>query len=151
MAVATVPDRRFEFESSTILPRLSWRRFPRCQSSPLYCHRSFTNRRLSRLLPIRRRSRPPTNPASPLNRPPRRCLPKQHQPLRPDTIFRIYSQTKAIVSVAIMMLYEEGRFQLDDPIARFVPAFRDMRVYKSGSRGKLETEPARRGITSVTC
>jgi CubicO group peptidase (beta-lactamase class C family) len=72
---------------------------------------------------------------------------ERNKKLRADTIFRIYSQTKAIVSVAIMMLYEEGRFQLDDPIARFVPAFRDMRVFKSGARGKFETEPARRGIT----
>jgi CubicO group peptidase (beta-lactamase class C family) len=72
---------------------------------------------------------------------------ERNKPLRADTIFRIYSQTKAVVSVAIMMLYEEGRFQLDDPIARFVPAFRDMRVFTSGARGKFETEPARRGIT----
>ncbi len=47
-------------------------------------------------------------------------------PLRYDTIFRIYSMTKPLTSVAIMMLYEEGRFQLDDPITRFLPCFSGM-------------------------
>ncbi len=41
------------------------------------------------------------------------------KPMAPDTIFRIYSMTKPIVSVGLMMLYEEGRFQLDDPASRF--------------------------------
>jgi len=67
--------------------------------------------------------------------------------MRPDTIFRIYSMTKPLTSTAIMMLYEEGRFQLDDPITRFLPAFRNMRVYVSGARGKYESEPAQRDIT----
>lgn len=48
--------------------------------------------------------------------------------MAPDTIFRIYSMTKPITSVALMMLYEEGRFQLDDPISRFLPAFANPRV-----------------------
>ena len=64
-----------------------------------------------------------------------------------DTIVRIYSMTKPLTSVAIMMLYEEGRFQLDDPITRFLPAFRDMRVAAGGSLGALDTVPARRDIT----
>jgi CubicO group peptidase (beta-lactamase class C family) len=68
-------------------------------------------------------------------------------PMRADTIFRIYSMTKPLTSVAIMMLYEEGRFQLDDAISRFIPAFSDSRVMTGGSRGKLETVPAQRGIT----
>jgi CubicO group peptidase (beta-lactamase class C family) len=67
--------------------------------------------------------------------------------LAPDTIFRIYSMTKPLTTTAAMMLYEEGRFQLDDPIARFLPAFADMRVYAGGSRGKIETRPAERQIT----
>ena len=67
--------------------------------------------------------------------------------MRPDSIFRIYSMTKPLTSVAIMMLYEEGRFQLDDPISRFVPAFANTRVCVGGSRGKLETVPAEREIT----
>jgi len=65
----------------------------------------------------------------------------------PDTIFRIYSMSKPITSVAVMMLYEEGRFQLDDPISRFLPAFKGSRVAVGGSRGKVETVPAERDIT----
>jgi CubicO group peptidase (beta-lactamase class C family) len=65
----------------------------------------------------------------------------------PDTIFRFYSMTKPLTSTAIMMLYEEGRFQLDDPITRYLPCFTDMRVCVGGMRGKLETVPAERDIT----
>jgi len=67
--------------------------------------------------------------------------------MAPDTIFRIYSMSKPITSVAIMMLYEEGRFQLDEPISRFLPAFKGSRVAVGGSRGKVETVPAERDIT----
>jgi CubicO group peptidase (beta-lactamase class C family) len=72
---------------------------------------------------------------------------ERNKPLRPDTIFRIYSMTKPITSTAIMMLYEEGRFQLDDPISKFIPAFANPRVYRGGSRGKFDTVPAEREIT----
>lgn len=65
----------------------------------------------------------------------------------PDTIYRIYSMTKPLTSVAIMMLYEEGRFQLDDPISRFLPLFANQRVFTGGSRGKIDTVPAERAIT----
>lgn len=51
------------------------------------------------------------------------------QPLTPDTIYRIYSMTKPITTVAAMMLYEEGRFHLDDAVADYLPAFKDLRVY----------------------
>jgi CubicO group peptidase (beta-lactamase class C family) len=67
--------------------------------------------------------------------------------MAPDSILRIYSMTKPLTSVAIMMLYEEGRFQLDDPITRFLPCFRDMRVFTGGSRGSYESVPAERDIT----
>jgi CubicO group peptidase (beta-lactamase class C family) len=67
--------------------------------------------------------------------------------MAPDSILRIYSMTKPLTSVAIMMLYEEGRFQLDDPITRFLPCFRDMRVFTGGSRGSHESVPAERDIT----
>jgi CubicO group peptidase (beta-lactamase class C family) len=53
---------------------------------------------------------------------------EREKPMVPDTIFRIYSMTKPITSVALMMLYEEGRFQLDDPISKFLPAFANPRV-----------------------
>lgn len=68
-------------------------------------------------------------------------------PMAADTIVRIYSMTKPLTSVAIMMLYEEGRFQLDDPITRFLPAFANQRVCVGGNRGKMETVPAQRDIT----
>ncbi|MSP04844.1 MAG: class A beta-lactamase-related serine hydrolase [Acetobacteraceae bacterium] len=68
-------------------------------------------------------------------------------PVAFDTIFRFYSMTKPLTSVAIMQLYEEGRFQLDDPISRFLPQFANQRVYVSGSRGKYESVPAERDIT----
>ena len=54
-------------------------------------------------------------------------------PVEVDTLFRIYSMTKPIASVAAMMLYEEGAFELKDPVSRFIPSFADCRVYKQGS------------------
>lgn len=71
----------------------------------------------------------------------------REKPFAPDTIARIYSMTKPLTSVAVMMLYEEGRFQLDDPIARFLPDFAEMRVLTGGNRVKFESEPALRPIT----
>jgi CubicO group peptidase (beta-lactamase class C family) len=50
-----------------------------------------------------------------------------------DTIFRIYSMTKPIVSVALMSLYEEGHFQLDDPVSRFIPSWANLRVWSDGT------------------
>ncbi len=63
-------------------------------------------------------------------------------PVEEDTLWRIYSMTKPVTSVAAMMLYEEGAFELKDPVSRYVPAFEDMRVYRSGSSLKPLTEPA---------
>ena len=54
-------------------------------------------------------------------------------PVEPDTLWRIYSMTKPITSVAAMMLWEEGRFQLTDEISRWLPEFADVRVYDRGS------------------
>lgn len=68
-------------------------------------------------------------------------------PMTADTIVRIYSMTKPLTSVAIMMLYEEGRFQLDDPISRVLPAFKGQRVYTGGSRAAFGSVPAERDIT----
>ncbi len=67
--------------------------------------------------------------------------------MAPDTICRIYSMTKPITSVAVMMLHEEARFQLDDPVQRFIPEFRNMRVFVGGSRLRQTMEPAQRPIT----
>ena len=53
-------------------------------------------------------------------------------PVEPDTIWRIYSMTKPITSVAAMMLYEEGALSLFDSVAKFIPSFEDLRVYRHG-------------------
>jgi CubicO group peptidase (beta-lactamase class C family) len=63
-------------------------------------------------------------------------------PIEPDTLFRIYSMTKPITSVAAMMLYEQGEFDLNDPISRFIPAFADVRVYAGGPAANPATVPA---------
>ena len=63
-------------------------------------------------------------------------------PVTDDTLWRIYSMTKPITSVAAMMLYEQGAFELTDPIARWIPAFADARVYKAGSAQSAATVPA---------
>ena len=59
-----------------------------------------------------------------------------------DTLFRIYSMTKPITSVAAMMLYEEGAFELKDPVSRYIPAFENQRVYVSGPAANPVTRPA---------
>jgi CubicO group peptidase (beta-lactamase class C family) len=63
-------------------------------------------------------------------------------PVELDTIFRFFSMTKPVTSVAAMMLWEEGRFELRDPVARYLPEFSDMRVYSSGSSLVPVTVPA---------
>jgi CubicO group peptidase (beta-lactamase class C family) len=69
------------------------------------------------------------------------------KPTAADTIFRIYSMTKPVTSVAMMMLYEEGRFQLDDPISRFLPAFANQRVARIDGNQITDTVRAERDIT----
>ncbi|MCU5782779.1 beta-lactamase [Alcanivorax balearicus MACL04] len=71
----------------------------------------------------------------------------QQQKIAEDTLFRIYSMTKPITSVAAMMLYEQGLFQLDDPIAKFLPEFTDMQVCVGGDEENPKLEPARSLIT----
>ncbi|MBO0785827.1 MAG: beta-lactamase family protein, partial [Actinobacteria bacterium] len=63
-------------------------------------------------------------------------------PVEPDTLWRIYSMTKPVTSVAAMMLWEEGRFELTDPVSRFIPSFADVRVYTGGSEVRQVTVPA---------
>jgi len=63
-------------------------------------------------------------------------------PVEPDTLWRIYSMTKPVTSVAAMMLYEEGMFELNDPVSRFIPAFAGVRVYAGGSDQRQVTVPA---------
>ncbi|MCL4133474.1 UNVERIFIED_CONTAM: hypothetical protein GTU68_050818 [Idotea baltica] len=66
-----------------------------------------------------------------------------------DNIFRIASQSKAITSTAVMMLWEEGKFQLNDPISKYIPEFEDVQVLDSfnAETGTYTTIPAERAIT----
>ncbi len=73
---------------------------------------------------------------------------EQGLPMTLDTRFRIASMSKPITTVAVLMLYEEGRFHLDDPVKRFLPEFADRRVYTGvDAQGALVTVPAQRDIT----
>ncbi|HZZ34453.1 MAG TPA: serine hydrolase domain-containing protein [Caulobacteraceae bacterium] len=64
-----------------------------------------------------------------------------------DAIFRIYSMTKPITSVALMSLYERGYFQLNDPVSRFFPSWRNHRVWVSGSGAEMKTETPNRPVS----
>jgi CubicO group peptidase (beta-lactamase class C family) len=63
------------------------------------------------------------------------------EPVELDTIFRIFSMTKPITAVAALMLWEEGRFELTDPVSRFIPSFAESRVWRSGSVTTPVTDP----------
>jgi CubicO group peptidase (beta-lactamase class C family) len=70
------------------------------------------------------------------------------RPTRADDIFRMYSMTKPITSTALLMLFEEGKFQLTDPLSRFFPAFADARVYVGSTpQGGMRLDSLRRPIT----
>ena len=64
-----------------------------------------------------------------------------------DTIFRIFSMSKAITSIAALILFEQGHFQIDDPVDRFIPEFKNLRVYKSGEGVDVETVALQRPVT----
>lgn len=72
---------------------------------------------------------------------------EREQPVWRDAVFRIYSMTKPIVSVALMTLYEEGRFQLDDPVAKFIPAWSALEVFHDGDEHGYSTVPPERPMT----
>ena len=69
------------------------------------------------------------------------------RPTAEDTIFRIYSMTKPITSVALMMLYEQGYFQLNEPVHKFIPEWRDLGVFEAGSYPQFLTRPPDRAMT----
>jgi CubicO group peptidase (beta-lactamase class C family) len=69
------------------------------------------------------------------------------EPITADTIFRIFSMTKPIASAALMTLYEEGAFLLEDPVADYLPALRERPVYAGGSADRYEVRPAAREMT----
>lgn len=70
------------------------------------------------------------------------------EPMTPDTIFRIYSMTKPVTGVAMMILFEEGKWRLDDPVTRYVPEFKNLKVVKSiDGNGQVTLEDMRRPPT----
>jgi CubicO group peptidase (beta-lactamase class C family) len=69
------------------------------------------------------------------------------KPMADDAIFRIYSMTKPITSVALMTLYEKGYFQLNDPVSRYVPSWKNHRVWVSGEGETMVTEAPRRPVS----
>ena len=74
---------------------------------------------------------------------------ESRRPMTADTIFRIYSMSKPITSVAAMMLVEDGKLALADPVAKYIPAFADVKVgvENPGESGTLTLEPLKRPIT----
>jgi CubicO group peptidase (beta-lactamase class C family) len=62
------------------------------------------------------------------------------KPMKPDTIFRIYSMTKPVTTVAAMMLYEEGKFQLDDPVSKYIPELKGLRVQAEKGSDTVEAK-----------
>lgn len=68
-------------------------------------------------------------------------------PVAEDTIYRIYSMTKPLTSIALMQLYEEGELLLEDPVERFLPAFANMTVWAGGSDQAPIVNPATRKMT----
>lgn len=71
------------------------------------------------------------------------------RPLAEDTLFRIYSMTKPLVSLAFMMLVEEGLVALDDPVSRFIPDWAALSIYQSGESGGFVTIPPARPMLMV--
>ncbi|MGD8862154.1 MAG: serine hydrolase domain-containing protein [Myxococcales bacterium] len=72
---------------------------------------------------------------------------ERQRPMRDDTIVRIYSMSKPLTSIALMMLYERGLVQLTDPVHRWIPEFREPRVYVQGRHPRWVTERAARPMT----
>jgi CubicO group peptidase (beta-lactamase class C family) len=72
---------------------------------------------------------------------------ERRRPVTPDSVWRIYSMTKPITSVGLMMLYEQGRFQLNDPVSRFIPSWSNLGVFVSGNHPAFVTTPAARAMT----
>ena len=71
------------------------------------------------------------------------------KPLKADSLFRIYSMTKPITSIAFMMLVEEGQVALDDPVHRFIPEWANLGVFSAGITGGFLTKPPARPMQMV--
>ena len=68
-------------------------------------------------------------------------------PMREDSIFRLYSMTKTVTTVAVLMLMEEGKLSLDDPVARYLPGFSSLQVFAGGSADMPRLRPAENTLT----
>jgi CubicO group peptidase (beta-lactamase class C family) len=68
-------------------------------------------------------------------------------PMKSDSLFRLYSMTKPITSVALLMLYEEGKFQLSDPLEKYIPAFKDVKVFAGMDGANMKLEAPKRKPT----
>src|SRR5450755_1105682 len=68
-------------------------------------------------------------------------------PLRTDHLFRVFSNTKLITSCAALLLFEDGRFRLDDPIEKYIPQLGNRRVLRAGAASIDQTQPASGSIT----
>src|SRR5450631_684239 len=68
-------------------------------------------------------------------------------PMQKDSIFRIYSMTKPVTGVAMMMLFEEGKWQLNDPVAKYVPEFADLKVYGTDASGNMVLKDQTHALT----
>jgi CubicO group peptidase (beta-lactamase class C family) len=75
---------------------------------------------------------------------------ESHALLREDAIFRIASMTKPIIAVAMMTLYEEGKWQLDDPVTKFIPEFADLKVMKDDKLIPLDRPMTMRHLMSTS-
>ena len=71
------------------------------------------------------------------------------RPMPEDAIFRLYSMTRSITSLAAMILWEEGAFQLDDPVSRYLPQFGDQRVFADARSPSMDRTQSRRGDITV--
>ncbi len=68
-------------------------------------------------------------------------------PMQANSLFRMFSMTKPVTSTALLLLYEEGKFQLDDPLEKYFSEFKDLKVYASGSGDQMNVEPPKRKPT----
>ena len=71
------------------------------------------------------------------------------RPMPEDAIFRLYSMTRSITSLAAMILWEEGAFRLDDPVSRYLPQFADQRVFSDAGSPDMDRTEARNGDITV--
>src|SRR5512139_198925 len=72
---------------------------------------------------------------------------EKKEPLRNDAIYRVFSMTKPVTGVAVMILLEEGRFLLDDPVSRYIPCFKSLQVFESESESGMKLVKADREVT----